>query len=289
MGRNRKPRRFDRGNKQHRVDLIDYLNVVWKRKYLIIGGTLVAVATALVVSLSMPKTYEVSRTLKIRRLPGGIHEGKIIEGKLVESRETVIGRLRDHRVMKIVMEKVHSGLPNTEMGALVSISTKPNPAVRYKVQTHDPQAVVRIADELAKYIIKIHKPVIDKGLQITKEYEAQLEGRIRSLEIENREMKKAFKRVIQDQNVDPTKVVLLQANIGGRERNLTDLRKDLSEARLSRLGYGNTSVIAADPPPKDVVKPRIKLNVVLAATLGLMMFTFVAFFMEYIEKARSKR
>ena len=74
----------------HEVELIDYLNVVWKRKYLIIGGTLVTAVAALVLSLAMPKTYEVSRTLKIGRLPGGIYKevkivgGRIIEGKLVE-------------------------------------------------------------------------------------------------------------------------------------------------------------------------------------------------------------
>ncbi|MEE9138719.1 MAG: Wzz/FepE/Etk N-terminal domain-containing protein, partial [candidate division NC10 bacterium] len=50
---------------QNEVELIDYLNVVWKRKGLIIGGTLVVAAAALVVSLSMPKLYEVSHTLKI--------------------------------------------------------------------------------------------------------------------------------------------------------------------------------------------------------------------------------
>jgi len=87
----------------------DYFNVVWKRKYLIIGGTLVTAAAALVVSLGMPKTYEVSRTLKIGKLPGGIYEGRMVAGDFIETRETVIGRLKDRRVLKMLMEKVHSG------------------------------------------------------------------------------------------------------------------------------------------------------------------------------------
>jgi len=158
---------------EHEVDLIDYLNVVWKRKYLIIGGTLVTAVAALVVSLAMPKTYEVSRTLKIGRLLGGIHEGRMVEGVFIETREAVIGRLRDHRVLKMLMEKVHSGKVNMEIGGLVSISSKPNPNnIRYTVQAHDPEAVVQIADKLAEYIIKIHQSFFAKGLQITKEHEA---------------------------------------------------------------------------------------------------------------------
>jgi len=271
------------------IELIDYLNVIWKRKGLIIGGTLLATAAALVVSLGIPKTYEVSRTIQIGKLPGGIHGGTMIEGKFIESREAVIGRLTNHRVLKMLMEKVHSGLPNTEMGALVSISTKPNPAVRYKVQTHDPQAVVRVADELAEYIIKIHKPVFDNGLQITKEHEAELAATIRNMGSGVQSMKKLMKRIVETPGVDATALILLQANIEDRNRSVADLRRELKESRLSRLGSENTSVIAADAPPKSAVKPRVKLNVALAGTLGLMMFTFVAFFMEFIEKARSKR
>jgi len=271
------------------VEMIDYLKVIWKWKYLIIGGTLLAAAAALVVSLGIPKTYEVSRTMKIGKLPGGIHEGRMVKGEFIETREAVIGRLRDHRVLEMLMEKVHSGKVNTEMGSLVSISSKLNPNVIYTVQTHDPEAVVRIADKLAEYIIKIHQSVFDKGLQIAKEYEAELLSTIRNSETEIQNMKKAMKGIMETPEVDTPALILLQANIEDRERNLTDLRRELKESRLSRLGSENTSVIAADAPPKHPIKPRVKLNVALAGTLGLMMFTFVAFFMEYIEKARSER
>ncbi len=274
---------------EHEVELIDYLNVVWKRKYLIIGGTLVTAVAALVLSLAMPKTYEVSRTLKIGRLPGGIQSGRMVIGDSIETREAVIGRLKDRRVLKMLMEKVHSGgKTNTEMEAVLSISTKPNSDVRYIVQTHDPEAVVRIADKLAEYIIKIHQSVFDKGLQITKEHEAELALTIRNSEAEMQNMKKAIKGILETPGVDAPVLILLQVNIEDRERSLADLRRELKESRLSLLRSENTSVIGADAPPKHAVKPRIKLNVVLAGTLGLMMFTFVAFFMEYIEKAKGR-
>ncbi len=86
---------------EQEVELIDYLRVMWKRKGLIVGGALLAAATALVLSLSLPKTYETSRTLKIGVLPGGVYKGKGIAGKDIESRESVIGRLRDHRFLRI--------------------------------------------------------------------------------------------------------------------------------------------------------------------------------------------
>ncbi len=88
--------------------------------------------------------------------------------------------------------------------------------------------------------------------------------------------------------VDAPAVILLQANVDDRERNLGDLRRELKDSRLSRVGYENTSVIAADVSPQDPIRPKVKLNVALAGTLGLMMFTFLAFFLEYLEKFKGK-
>jgi len=275
---------------QNEAELIDYLKVIWKRKGLIIGGTLVAAATALVLSLSTPKTYEVSRTLKIGNLPlqARIYEGRKIEDSFIEHREAVIGRLKDDRVLKMVMEKVHSELGNMEMGGEVSIDTKTNPNVRYMVQSDDPQGATRIADRLAGYIIKVHKPSYGRALQIAKEYEAELTVTIRKVGAEIQSMRMILKNVMKAPKVDAPAVILLQANAEDRERNLADIRRELKVSRLSRLRSENTSVITAGPPPKHPIKPNVKLNVILTGTLGLMMFTFIAFFLEYIEKAKGK-
>jgi len=262
------------------IELIDYLNVIWKRKGLIIGGTLLSATVALVVSLSMPKTYEVSRTLRVGRLAGS---------KVIEEREAVIGRLKDHRVLKMVIEKIHVGMTAKEMDNLIFIDTKTNPDVRYTVQAYDPQIGTQIADLLVEYITKVHRPIFERSMQIIKEYEGGLAAEIHSIETENRNLKKIFESVIEHSNIDSMTVVLLQTSIGQRERDLADLRKELKEVRLSRIGYENTTLIAADEHPQDPIKPRIKLNVVLAGTLGLMGFTFLAFFLEYIEKAKGKR
>jgi len=132
------------------------------------------------------------------------------------------------------------------MEAVLSISTKPNPDVRYIVQTHDPKTVVRIADKLAEYIIKIHQSVFDKGLQITKEHEAQLASTIRNSGAQIQDMKKAMKGIMETPEVDSLVLISLQANIEDRERSLAYLRRELKESRLSRLKSENTSVSGAD-------------------------------------------
>ena len=59
------------------INLIDYLRVLWKWKWLIIAGTLICAVAAAVISSQMPKIYEISTVIK----PGIIaidDEGKFI-------------------------------------------------------------------------------------------------------------------------------------------------------------------------------------------------------------------
>ncbi len=85
---------------------------------------------------------------------------------------------------------------------------------------------------------------------------------------------------------DTPAAILLQANIEDRERNLADPRKGLRDSCLSRFRYENTTVIAADSPSQSPVNPKVKLNAGLASILGLMMFRFLAFFLEYLANVR---
>ncbi len=66
--------------------------------------------------------------------------------------------------------------------------------------------------------------------------------------------------------------------------------RKFEEASLSVASRVNDLKIV-DPAvvPRIPVNPRVKLNVVLAGTLGLMMFTFLAFFLEYLANVRKAK
>jgi len=273
---------------EQEIELIDYLRVIWKRKALIIRGTCLATAASLVVSVSMPNVYEVSRTVKIGQLPDTVEEGKVVKGREIESREAVIDRLKDHRMLEEAVKELQLELAPKEVADLISIDGKANPHIRYKVQSADRQMATRIANWLAESMIKVHQPIFDRGVQVLREYEAELVAKINSLEADNRRMKEILERIMHTQNSDTTAAVVLYASIGDRERNLADLRRQLQQTRFSSLVYKNTAVIGADTLPRQSIKARVGLNLAVAGTLGLMICILLAFFLEYIEKARSK-
>ena len=46
------------------IELIDLLRVIWKWKYLIIGGTLVCALAAMIISSVMPKIYRIETIIR---------------------------------------------------------------------------------------------------------------------------------------------------------------------------------------------------------------------------------
>lgn len=249
---------------EQEIELIHFLYVVWKRKGLILGGTVLAVAVALGFSLTMPKTYEVSRTLKI----GGI------SGKAIEDRETVMERLKDDRMLTEAIQELGLRMTTPEMGKMVSVDRKSSPHVRFEVRAVDPELATRIADWLAGKIIALHGQIFDEA-----KVEAMRE--IRSLETEIKSSKKILDAMIAENDVDAPKAALLQSMIAEKESKV-------ALARRTILGDQTSVIIAADSTPRYPVKPRVKLNAVLAGVLGLFLFIFVAFFLEYVNRIRQQ-
>ena len=62
--------------------------------------------------------------------------------------------------------------------------------------------------------------------------------------------------------------------------------ENLNESK-GRIDF--TKFIKEPTPSLNPITPRKKLNVLISGILGLFVFTLLAFFIEYLEKQKSKR
>jgi hypothetical protein len=152
------------------IELIDYLRVIWKWKYLILGGTAVCVLAAAVISISMPKVYRVETILQ--SAVAGISENgekiyidspskikAFIEGGSLESE--IIQQLQksNTRMPPIPLQFRINILANTE---LLKIS--------YETKTVD--VGISILNEL---IESLSKEIIDKINYLKTKYDKQIQ------------------------------------------------------------------------------------------------------------------
>jgi len=55
---------YERRQFEDEIELMDYLRVIWKWKYLIVAGTLICAVAGGVISFSMPKVYSIDMLIR---------------------------------------------------------------------------------------------------------------------------------------------------------------------------------------------------------------------------------
>lgn len=290
---------------EEEVDLIDYLSVVWKRKAMIVWLFSLSVASAGLVAYVMKPTYELSRVLKIGRIGqiseiGQIGQADAIVSRdrhLIDTREAVIETITDQRLLEEVRAKILPEVPIERLVMRITVERKTNPQtqastnVRYTVQGETPSQAVAVADAIAESIIHRHAKIFEEGMAVKQQYEEELKAKINVLTKEIRGMRITFDRIRANPKVDAVAIILLEASLEDRERNVAGLKHELRDVQLSNLPpmSANTRVIAADAMPTRPVKPKATLNMALAGALSLFTGIFLAFFLEYWQRINRER
>ena len=142
------------------IELMDYLKVLWKWKYLIIVGTLVCVIGAAVISLNMTKIYGITTVLQ----PGMLKvtgEGKIVYIDSPQSIKAVIetGALNGH-ILKNIKAPNKEDVPDS-IGVKVTIP-KGTHALEVLYETPNVDVGLQIMKNLSKTLLARYGKLIEQ-------------------------------------------------------------------------------------------------------------------------------
>ena len=93
------------------INLIDYLRILWKWKWLIIGGALICAIVASVISLQMPKIYEISTVIK-PGIAGVRDDGSFV---YIDSVANMSGKINEGVYNRKIEEALHLDPLKTEV------------------------------------------------------------------------------------------------------------------------------------------------------------------------------
>lgn len=284
---------------ENEVDLKDYLRVIAKRKWVVISVFLAAVIASGVVSFLLPPVYEVNSTLQIGRLNIGKEEEKSIE-----SINTVCEALKGRVVLAKTMERLKLDTTLQELKGKIKVEPiKGTELIRITVKENDPQKAAQIANAIPGMLIEDHQAKLQKYKDFNSERKKVLEGYIS----EDGECLKHIKQEIEALNkkieslgsvADEAKLRELKAYLSNlevvearRERVYEGLRAYRREiAKVERgeaFGIEPTELFIPARVPYSPIGPKKRLNVTVAAMLGLLGGLGLAFVVEYFEKEKS--
>ncbi len=138
------------------VELYDVIQVLCKRKKLIIGGTLICMLVTGIAAFVLPPVYRVSAIIEVGQIirPGmvGIRRAEPIEkpGSLVEK---IKGGVYD----EIIREKL--GLKESQYPQIKTRNPRNTPLVQISIDYSDKQNALRILEHLVEQIVKDHDEI----------------------------------------------------------------------------------------------------------------------------------
>jgi len=326
------------------IELMDYLKVLWKWKYLILVGTLVCAIGAAVGSLNMAKIYGITTVLQ----PGMLNvadDGKIV---YIDSPQNIKGLIQTSGFNDQLLKNVK--FPNTEepptsvefkvtipkeTNALEVFYETPHVDIGIQIMKNLNQALLKKYVKLVEYYgekqdmgiarrmsgIDDQKAVLEatkKEIHILEKVINELQAEIRlvkentvslikqrerfvSSEPDTRDILSAilFTNTIQ-QNIALDKTSRddlsnyrsrkekLSLKLETTQNMIKNLLTEIKSLEFKKSQIQNMQIIKTPERSEFPIKPKIRLNVMLAAVVGFFLTVFLAFFVEYISKYKSR-
>jgi capsular polysaccharide biosynthesis protein len=295
---------------EEEIELIDILRVLWKRKSLIVLGTLFCTVIAAGVGFLLPKVYEVTAIIEPGKRPISDQNGQIVNEKVVESpetiKETVVGGAYNEAIrnsLEIDFDpKIEVSIPKNTSLIEISLESS-NPAQASAVLE---ELVSRITEEIQTKL-EIEKKQVENEIRLARiEHQTNIEkikllgGQIAETKGTIQALKVDREKAMGSRPNDAMSVLLYSNEIQNNQIYLNDLQeryKNFEEqVRQSEIKVENlqqklvnikgTKVHKAPTIPEKPVKPKKILIAALAFMLGLMGTTMLAFLLEYLKQAK---
>ena len=217
------------------IQLIDYLRVIWKWKWLIILGTLVCMVVAAAVSFNMPKVYEVSIAIEAGII-GVDKEGKFI---YLDSRDNIEGKIKGGIYNRGIQEALNINPLENGMKFETGIQKGTNfIKVTSEWEENKIELGLRASEQLAASLSKEYEGIVE---QRRGDYEKRIlmkQNQIKEVEIQRKDIdkqiliKKNQIKGVEIQRKDIDKQIFKQQN---QIAKIETQRKDIDQQVLFKL------------------------------------------------------
>jgi len=329
---------------ESKIELMNYLNVFWKRKWFIIISTSLIIATSAVISFLMPPKWEVDAIIVPSKFISQTREGTFRENLFVPSQV----------IVSLINRATYNNLIATELSLdikdfpkIKAENLKNTNLVRVSINEKDVKKakliLISLCNRLKKMLdqypdIKIKeinsqiKPketknlILKEGIKTSKNKFNIINQRKQEIEKEMSEIRKRIEDLEKERRLILKKknrsesenlAMLLYSNeiqqssmthnilnewlvnkkieeeiinleTKDKERLIDLIKNEIVDLNATKGRVYYAQLNKEPTSSASPVSPKKLFNVLIAAPLGFIIFTILAFFFEYIEKQKAK-
>ena len=262
------------------IDLREYINVIIKRKKLILAVFLVSVVTAAIVSLRMPKIYEITSAIQL----GSINELLIKneDAKAIMLNQNYLLTIINNLNLKMSPDGLQKDIKISDISGtnLLKIKiTYPNIDMALKIN----DAIVSPLIVQGQSLYQVRTSIINARLK-------ELYGAIKNAEEDIVRTQNLIMGIPSSKDITQAEVslrmIILQNTLPQYENNLTGLRNQRNDLQILLANSKDFKVFEAPIKPKNPVGSNKKQNILIVGIFSLMLGIFLSFVLEFWQKGK---
>ncbi|MGD0862578.1 MAG: polysaccharide biosynthesis tyrosine autokinase [Candidatus Limnocylindrales bacterium] len=260
------------------MDLLRQIAVVRRWFPVLAAGVLVAAAAAYLVSIQLPKVYEAQATLVVGQ---SLSAANPDYNQLLVSQQlsTTYARVATTRpILENVIKQLGLAYTSDDLAQRVQAEAQTDSTLlTITVQDADPSRAAAIANALADQLIAASPAIQGRQTDLQKSIDADLQA--------TQDQITADQAQVETLTALPNRTAQQDVDLQTLESQLITLQS--TYATLLSFSSGNASnvlsVIEPAVPPTSPVSPKVLLNTLVAALLGLLLAAAVAFTVESLD------
>ncbi|MFQ5813738.1 MAG: polysaccharide biosynthesis tyrosine autokinase [Anaerolineae bacterium] len=267
------------------MELRQYFAVIWKWLWLILLGTAVATGLSYYTSRSMSPIYQTSTTVMVGQSLQNTNPNTQDLWTSERLAQTYAEMVKRQPILQGAVDALGLDIPYQWLGGQVHVNLIQNTQLmEIKVMDTDPLRAKVIADELARQLILQSPTGPEKQQsqyrQFTESQIEDLQGKIQTTQEEMQQLQEAI-----DAETSATGLANKQAQMAALQNKLNTYQTNLAQLLNFFQGSATNYVEVIEPAtvPTTPISPRTRLNVLLAATVGLILAVGAAFLLEYLD------
>jgi capsular polysaccharide biosynthesis protein len=265
------------------IDLRKYINVLLKRKGIIILIFLIAVITAAIISyFALSPIYQSSTVFGVAQI-----DGRAVIN-ITESLEIMKSSvLLDEVINQMSLEETTEQLKPQ----ITTESLNGTNFIKLTVEANTPKKAKNLVENIVKVFIEQHQDEYEEKVKLIEDRLKILELQVVEFEKNIQEIEKTKKKIAASEELSEAErqfqtSLLLSSSVTEREL-YNDLTEQINILHLSLKDCQDFKIINYAQLPIAPIKPRKELSIVITGVFSLFVGIFFAFFLEFWQKGKS--
>ncbi|GAB4114326.1 MAG: hypothetical protein Kow00103_07870 [Candidatus Caldatribacteriota bacterium] len=273
------------------IDLREYINVLIKRKWIVIVFFLIAIITTIVINyFVLPPIYRSTVNLQISS------DVKVKLDKLDnEKYETSINIpdilfiLNSDSLLKKAAKKINLDYGIEKIKRQVKVENiEDSNIITLSVEDEDPKVAKDLANIITNIFIEENQSIYEEKRKLMEDALKTYQDQLSEVEKDISEMEKTKQKILASSELSEmeknTQISLLMNVVATERSNRNYLIGKIASLKEELLKYEGFKIIDPASQPIAPIKPNKKLNITIGGVLGLFLGVFIAFFMEFWER-----